>query len=264
MQCMSVSNIASTTSSPCSAAPAHAFRTPNVDERVSQGPAFGPPPFFLPIAGDFRLKTQTSFDVEGGFRIKSGGFQMQTSIYTMDLQNELHFNPVLFYNTNLDPTRRSGLETAASSIRPQRHPAPCVAASPSHKPCSARVSSPASNVPLASPLHRQRRRHLEHLAELLSCWMRPCAAGARAGWTMIRLNTQNRYRRGRNRRSETGPVRSIISSGRSRSTICSTRCTTTMRSPAPSRRSDSCLPAAWTLLSAEGRRDVLMLASGPA
>jgi iron complex outermembrane recepter protein len=93
---------------------ARAFRTPTVDERVSSGPAFGPPPFFLPISGNFALKTQTSQDVEAGFRIKSGGFQMQTSIYTMNLENELHFNPVLFFNTNLGPTRRSGIESAAS------------------------------------------------------------------------------------------------------------------------------------------------------
>ena len=93
---------------------ARAFRTPTVDERVSSGPAFGPPPFFLPIPGDFALKTQTSHDIEGGFRIKSGGFQMQTSIYNMDLQNEVQFNPVLFYNVNLDPTRRYGSETSAS------------------------------------------------------------------------------------------------------------------------------------------------------
>jgi iron complex outermembrane receptor protein len=93
---------------------ARAFRTPDVDERVSTGPAFGPPPFFDPIPGDFRLKTQTSHDVEGGFRIKSGGFQMQSSIYSMDLENEIHFNPVLFFNVNLDPTRRYGSETSAS------------------------------------------------------------------------------------------------------------------------------------------------------
>lgn len=93
---------------------ARAFRTPTVDERVSSGPAFGPPPFFMPIPGDFGLKTQTSHDIEGGFRIKSGGFQMQTSIYNMDLENEIHFNPVLFFNTNLDPTRRYGSETSAS------------------------------------------------------------------------------------------------------------------------------------------------------
>jgi iron complex outermembrane receptor protein len=93
---------------------ARAFRTPNVDERVSSGPAFGPPPFFDPIPGNFQLKTQTSQDIEGGFRIKSGGFQMQSSIYGMDLENEIHFNPALFFNVNLDPTRRYGSETSAS------------------------------------------------------------------------------------------------------------------------------------------------------
>jgi iron complex outermembrane receptor protein len=93
---------------------ARAFRTPTVDERVASGPAFGPPPFFPAIPGDFKLKTQTSQDIEGGFRIKSGGFQMQSSIYAMDLENEIHFNPALFFNVNLDPTRRYGSETSAS------------------------------------------------------------------------------------------------------------------------------------------------------
>ena len=93
---------------------ARAFRTPTVDERVASGPAFGPPPFFPAIPGDFKLKTQTSHDIEGGFRIKSGGFQMQSSIYNMDLENEIHFNPALFFNVNLDPTRRYGSETSAS------------------------------------------------------------------------------------------------------------------------------------------------------
>ncbi|CAN7690352.1 TonB-dependent receptor plug domain-containing protein [Bradyrhizobium sp. LjRoot220] len=92
---------------------ARAFRTPNVDERLSSGPAFDPV-FFTPIPQTFLLKTQTSHDVEGGFRIRSGGFQMQSSIYNMDLENEIHFNPELFYNTNLDPTRRYGSETSAS------------------------------------------------------------------------------------------------------------------------------------------------------
>jgi iron complex outermembrane receptor protein len=92
---------------------ARAFRTPNVDERLSSGPAFDPI-LFTPIPGTFLLKTQTSHDVEGGFRIKAGAFQMQSSIYSMDLENEIHFNPVLFYNVNLDPTRRYGSETSAS------------------------------------------------------------------------------------------------------------------------------------------------------
>ena len=92
---------------------ARAFRTPNVDERVSSGPLLPFAPFPGPPQ-DFKLKTQTSHDIEGGFRIKSGGFQMQSSIYNMDLENEIHFIPALFYNVNLDPTRRYGSETSAS------------------------------------------------------------------------------------------------------------------------------------------------------
>ena len=91
---------------------ARAFRTPNVDERLSSGPAFDP--FFNALPGDFRLKTQTSHDIEGGVRIKSGPLEVQSSIYNMDLENEIHFIPVLFFNVNLDPTRRYGSETSAS------------------------------------------------------------------------------------------------------------------------------------------------------
>jgi iron complex outermembrane receptor protein len=91
---------------------ARAFRTPNADERVAAGPAFDQ--FFLPIPRTFELKTQTSHDVEGGFRVKSGGFQNQTSVYVMDLVNEIHFDPVNFLEYNLDPTRRYGVETASS------------------------------------------------------------------------------------------------------------------------------------------------------
>ena len=91
---------------------ARAFRTPTVDERVASGPAFDA--FFNPIPGNFTLKTQTSRDVEGGFRIRAGLFQMQSSIYNMDLVNEIHFDPVNFFNVNLDPTRRYGSETSTS------------------------------------------------------------------------------------------------------------------------------------------------------
>ncbi len=92
---------------------ARAFRTPDVDERVSSGPSFDPVTFAV-LPQTFQLKTQTSYDVEGGFRIKGGGLNMQTSLYLMDLTNEIHFNPVLFFNTNLDPTRRYGSETSIS------------------------------------------------------------------------------------------------------------------------------------------------------
>ena len=155
---------------------ARAFRTPNVDERVSSGPAFGPPPFFLPISGNFGLKTQTSHDIEGGFRIKSGGFQMQTSIYTMDLENELHFNPgaVLQHQPRPDP-----------AFRPRRPPPRiasatacwCVAASPSPTPCSARDSSPATTFRWCRPTPPAPASPGTS-GRTTSCWMRPCAAGA--------------------------------------------------------------------------------------
>ena len=91
---------------------ARAFRTPDVDERVLTGPSFDP--FFNPLSQNFQLKTQTSQDIEGGFRVKTNLFEVQTSVYAMDLENEIHFNPVLFYNVNLDPTRRYGSETSAA------------------------------------------------------------------------------------------------------------------------------------------------------
>jgi iron complex outermembrane receptor protein len=91
---------------------ARAFRTPTVDERVASGPAFDAS--FNPIPGNFTLKTQTSHDIEGGFRVKAGMFETQSSIYNMDIVNEIHFNPVNFFNLNLDPTRRYGSETSAS------------------------------------------------------------------------------------------------------------------------------------------------------
>jgi iron complex outermembrane receptor protein len=84
---------------------ARSFRTPNVDERIGVA-AF-------PV--DFKLRTQTSRDVEGGVRLRLGPLDIQSSVYHMWLENELHFVPFppLGANTNLDPTRRYGSETAA-------------------------------------------------------------------------------------------------------------------------------------------------------
>ena len=87
----------------CSGARRRSFRVPNVDERVGQGP-FG-------VATNFDLKTQTSRDYEAGLRLTVGGFSFQTSTYLMNLQNEIFFSPATFTNTNLDPTRRYGVET---------------------------------------------------------------------------------------------------------------------------------------------------------
>jgi iron complex outermembrane recepter protein len=85
---------------------ARSFRTPNVDERIGA--------FAFPV--DFRLRTQTSRDIEGGVRLKLGALDVQTSIYDMRLVDEIHFIPFppLGANTNLDPTRRYGSETGAT------------------------------------------------------------------------------------------------------------------------------------------------------
>jgi iron complex outermembrane receptor protein len=88
---------------------ARAFRLGNADERVGAGNPFG---FIAPA--NFDLKTQTSYDVESGLRINSGRFNLQSSIYLMELKNEIHFLPALGQDTNLDPTQRVGWETAAN------------------------------------------------------------------------------------------------------------------------------------------------------
>jgi len=87
---------------------ARAFRLGNADERVGAG---GPFVFTVPT---FDLKTQTSYDAEGGIRVSTGPFQLQSSVFLMRLKNEIHFVPFLGVNTNLDPTERRGWETSAS------------------------------------------------------------------------------------------------------------------------------------------------------
>ena len=86
----------------------HAMRLPNMDDRN----------FVAVYPTDFRLKTQTSNDVEIGLRGQWGRFTGQTSVYAMDLHNEIDFDPGansgLGANTNLDPTRRLGSETELS------------------------------------------------------------------------------------------------------------------------------------------------------
>jgi iron complex outermembrane receptor protein len=87
---------------------AQSFRTPNVDERVGLAPAFSG------IPTNFDLRTQTSHDVETGMRFNVGKLRAQWSVYDMELRDELHFSPVFFTNTNLDPTRRYGTELSAN------------------------------------------------------------------------------------------------------------------------------------------------------
>lgn len=89
---------------------AQSFRVPNVDERVGQAP-FN---FFSPTPTNFDLRTQKSHDIEGGVRIRAGQVELQSTIYDMQLTDELHFNPITLANVNLDPTRRYGVENTAT------------------------------------------------------------------------------------------------------------------------------------------------------
>jgi iron complex outermembrane receptor protein len=88
---------------------ARAFRLPNADERVGAGN-----PFDVVLPASLDLKTQTSFDVENGVRLKFDGFAFESTAYLMRLDNEIHFIPALFANINLDPTQRIGWENTAS------------------------------------------------------------------------------------------------------------------------------------------------------
>lgn len=88
---------------------ARAFRLPNADERVGAGSPYG-----ATTPANFALKTQTSHDIEGGFRLNVRGFNFQSSVYLMDLTNEIHYIPAENVNVNLDPTRRKGWENTAS------------------------------------------------------------------------------------------------------------------------------------------------------
>jgi iron complex outermembrane receptor protein len=85
---------------------AQSFRVPNVDERVGMSRVNTPT--------NFQLKTQRSHDAEAGVRLRFDNFEIQSSVYDMRLTNELHFSPVTFANTNLDPTQRRGWETIAT------------------------------------------------------------------------------------------------------------------------------------------------------
>jgi iron complex outermembrane receptor protein len=65
---------------------------------------------------DFNLKTQTSQEIEGGARGRLGMLEWQSSVYAMNLENELLFIPFppIGANINLDPTRRLGVENSAT------------------------------------------------------------------------------------------------------------------------------------------------------
>jgi iron complex outermembrane receptor protein len=77
----------------------NSFRVPNVNDNYSL--------FTGTIA---QLEPQTSHDREIGTELQFGHANFRLAIYEMDVNNEIHFNPVTFSNVNLPPTRRNGIE----------------------------------------------------------------------------------------------------------------------------------------------------------
>ncbi len=77
----------------------NSFRVPNVNDNYSL--------FTGTVA---QLEPQTSHDREIGADLTLGRASYRLAVYEMDVNNEIHFNPVTFANVNLPPTRRYGLE----------------------------------------------------------------------------------------------------------------------------------------------------------
>lgn len=72
------------------------FRLPSVEEINFTGPAI--------------LEPQTSRDREIGAEYRAAAARVRVSLYRINLENEIAFNPILFDNINYSPTRREGLE----------------------------------------------------------------------------------------------------------------------------------------------------------
>jgi iron complex outermembrane receptor protein len=80
------------------------YRMPNVDENSFRStPAV--------------LKAQTSHDLELGTTLGGAAHQLALRLFRHELKNEIFYDPTVGYgvNTNLDPTRRQGVEIDAQS-----------------------------------------------------------------------------------------------------------------------------------------------------
>jgi iron complex outermembrane receptor protein len=77
----------------------NSFRVPNVNDNYN-----------LFTATVTILEPQTSHDREIGTELRLGRARYRLAVYAMDVNNEIHFNPVTFSNVNLPPTRRHGFE----------------------------------------------------------------------------------------------------------------------------------------------------------
>ncbi len=77
----------------------NSFRVPNVNDNHN---------LFTGVVT--QLEPQTSHDREVGAELNVGGGDYRLAVYEMDVNNEIHYNPVTFANVNLPPTRRKGFE----------------------------------------------------------------------------------------------------------------------------------------------------------
>ena len=77
------------------------FRFAKADEFFSQFPPV--------IVGSNPLQTQTGDTYELGAEWKQDRYSLQGTVYQLDLDNEISFNPGTFANFNLDDTRRRGI-----------------------------------------------------------------------------------------------------------------------------------------------------------
>ncbi len=60
------------------------------------------------------LTPQTAETIDLGADYTEGTTRLSLGIYRMDLLHEIHFNPAIFANENLDPTRRHGVTLSAT------------------------------------------------------------------------------------------------------------------------------------------------------
>jgi iron complex outermembrane receptor protein len=61
------------------------------------------------------LKVQTSHDLELGATLGDDARKLTARVFRHELDNEIFYDPTAFANTNLDPTRREGLEIDAEA-----------------------------------------------------------------------------------------------------------------------------------------------------
>ena len=81
------------------------FRYPNLDERIGLGSGFT-------NSTNFRLGPQKSHDFEFGHNLNYENFKISTTFYYMRLRSEISTTDNSFYNRNLAPTERYGIENS--------------------------------------------------------------------------------------------------------------------------------------------------------